>query len=67
MSAVAATVPLDGAGATSSSTATYGSSARYVIQDDDTEGGSDDQEDIDEVRLEVKQEEKQKMLTCGAV
>ena len=60
-------MPPDGAGATGSSTATYGRRETDVSQDDDTKGGSDDQEDFNEVRLEVKQEEIQKMLTCGAV
>ena len=63
MSAAAATVPLDGAGATSSLTTTYGRSATDVSHDDDTEGWSDDQEDVDE----VKKEEIQKFLTCGEV
>ena len=55
------------AAATGSSTATYDRSVTEVSQDVDTEGESDDQEDLDEVCLEVKPEEIQKMLTCGTV
>ena len=36
-------------------------------QNVDTGGESDDQEDFDDVHLEVRQDEIQKMLTCGKV
>ena len=53
--------------ATGSSTATYERSVTEVSQDVDTEGESDDQDDFDNVLLEVRQDEIQKMLTCGTV
>ena len=47
--------------------ANCGGGAEDVSQADDMEGEDDGQEDLEEARLEVRQEEVQKMLTCGAV